>query len=145
MRHLLIASSLLFLCHCDPSDTTEATSTETPDGGTDAAVVTTCTAPAGPGTEHNGDAITADTTWRAADGPHFVTFGFQVKTGATLTIEPCAEVRFKGSYGLTIEGKLIADGTDTHPRRRSIRFLELHSTARGRHGELQLRDPRKWR
>ncbi|HEX7602059.1 MAG TPA: hypothetical protein VF316_10655 [Polyangiaceae bacterium] len=110
MRTFWMAStliSLVTLCHCNPSDPT----TPTPDGG----AVNTCAAPTGPGTKHGGDAVTTDTVWRAADGPHTVTFGFSVQKGATLTIEPCAEVRIQGGYGITVNGTLKAEGTASQP------------------------------
>jgi hypothetical protein len=83
------------------------------DGGPDAAAA--CPAQTGAGTKHGGDAVTADTTWKAADGPHTVTFGFSVAKGATLTIEPCTEVRIQAGYGVIVEGTLRANGTATQP------------------------------
>ena len=84
-----------------------------------------CPAVTGAGTMHTGT-ISADETWTAAASPHFVTFDLAVK-GATLTIEPCAVVRVKAGYGITIgsgnatdpTAKLVARGTvsgsDLHP------------------------------
>ena len=107
MRSLFLASSLLSLatlCQCNPSEPTV-----TPDGGQ----VSTCPVPVGPGTTHGGETITADTVWRAADGPH-TTPGFIIAKGATLTLEPCAEVRIQ-SGGITVDGALKAVGTATQP------------------------------
>ncbi|HEY3445473.1 MAG TPA: hypothetical protein VGK67_03870 [Myxococcales bacterium] len=83
-------------------------------GGPDASVAA-CPAPSGTGTSHGGDTIVADTTWSAADSPHEITFGFKVAKGATLTIEPCAKVVFKGGYGISVEGSLVARGTQSQP------------------------------
>ncbi|HSO37657.1 MAG TPA: hypothetical protein VLT33_34260, partial [Labilithrix sp.] len=72
-----------------------------------------CPAASGAGTKHEG-IITADETWKAADGPHDVTFGLDIR--ATVTIEPCALVRVaKGvriSVGSSTDvGSLVARGT----------------------------------
>ncbi len=72
--------------------------------------VNRCTAPTGTGTQHDGDTITADTTWTAAGSPHVITYTPVVKAGATLTIEPCAVVQINGGYGLDVEGTLSAVG-----------------------------------
>jgi hypothetical protein len=70
-----------------------------------------CPVFAGPTTHHT--TITADETWTAAASPHLVTFGIIIEKGATLTIEPCAEVRFKADYGLVVRGRLVSEGTGT--------------------------------
>jgi len=41
--------------------------------------------------------------------------GQTVQKGATLTIEPCAEVRIQGGYGITVNGALKAEGTASQP------------------------------
>ena len=85
------------------------------DGGLqDSGVVITCPAPTGAGVSHSGT-ISASETWKAADGPHLVTFDVDVSHGATLTIEPCADVRVKAGYTLVVEGTLIAEGTAAKP------------------------------
>ena len=61
-----------------------------------------CTTPTGTGTEHSGG-IAADETWSAADSPHIVTFDMTVRD-ATLTIEPCAVVRFREGYSIVVGG-----------------------------------------
>ena len=73
-----------------------------------------CAPHAGAGVKEQGD-ITKDTVWTAADSPHTVLYSFSVKQGATLTIEPCAEVRIKASVGVTVNGKILAEGTATTP------------------------------
>lgn len=108
--------ALLFLpvaavVHCNPSP-------DTTDGGGDAGPVNTCKPAAGPGVKHNAS-VAADETWTAASGPHIVTFDIKVQKGATLTIEPCAEVRVLGGYTIVVEGNLVAQGIAGSP----IRFV----------------------
>jgi hypothetical protein len=123
----LAVAALLALAHC----TGQSSGAPAPDGGLagseggvpadggaegggDAAPAGACTRAAGPGVAHK-DTIAADETWKAADGPHVVTFDIKVSKGATLTIEPCAEVRLKSGYGIVVEGNLVAQGTATTP------------------------------
>ena len=114
--------SLSVLVHCESSSSPSSTAPPpsppfVDDGGmttNDGAAADQCVPPAGPGTKHGSDAVTADTLWKAADGPHVVTSGFTIETGATLTIEPCTKVMFdggSGGYGITVRGKLVAEGT----------------------------------
>ncbi|MGC4115000.1 MAG: hypothetical protein QM765_10400 [Myxococcales bacterium] len=84
-----------------------------PEPGPDAGP--SCPAQTGEGTTHSGDTVSADTTWKAVDGPHQITFGISVKKGATLTIEPCSRVVFKGGYAISVEGTLVAKGTQDRP------------------------------
>ena len=65
-------------------------------------------------------AVSGPMTWRAADGPYYVTADLTVGDGATLTIEPGTAVYFAPATGLTVSGtgRLLAEGTD----RRPIRF-----------------------
>jgi hypothetical protein len=101
-----------FLMHCDAASSPASTA---PEVGPDAAVVSTCAERSGAGTSHGGDAVTTDTVWTAAAGPHHVTFGFTIEAAAKLTIEPCARVVFDGGYGVTVKGKLVAEGTPSTP------------------------------
>jgi hypothetical protein len=80
----------------------------------DVATSNSCASHAGPGVTEPGN-ITADTTWTAADSPHLVTSSFTVRPGATLTIEPCAEVRVGNDVDMTVDGALIAEGTASTP------------------------------
>jgi hypothetical protein len=73
-----------------------------------------CAPHTGVGVKEQGD-ITTDTVWTAADSPHIVLYSFSIEQGATLTIEPCAEVRIKASVGITVDGALEAEGTATEP------------------------------
>lgn len=131
-RRLLLAScSLLFaLAHCG-SDSADPPAQGGPGGaagaaggsssagssgiaGAAGATTSACPATTGPGVEHKST-ISSDETWKAEDGPHLVTFTINVATGATLTIEPCAEVRIQNGYSITVEGSLKAQGSAEQP------------------------------
>lgn len=111
-NHVSVLVSLLllfFTVNCNKGNTQNADSgiVDGPisDGiVSDGAVVVKdeCTAPTGPGVEHQGD-ITADETWKAEDNPHIVTFDLAVKSG-TLTLMPCVIVRVKEGYNITVGG-----------------------------------------
>ena len=80
-----------------------------------------CVAPTGAGTIHKGS-IDADEVWTAANGPHIVENDVSIRSGATLTIEPCAEVQVaKGKHiqvaypGTPNKGALVAEGTAKRP------------------------------
>ena len=105
---LVCVSAVCLACSSSSSDNGSA------DGGADGPPASTCATPSGPGVQHH-DTITADETWTAADGPHLVTFGIQVDPGATLTIEPCAEVRLQSGYSIVVEGHLVAEGSAARP------------------------------
>ncbi|MBN1888607.1 MAG: hypothetical protein JW850_11475, partial [Thermoflexales bacterium] len=73
-------------------------------------------------------AITANTTWAAADNPHIVTCDVTVNSGVTLTIEPGAVVKFSSwTYDLWVNGTLIADGTELAP----ITFTSINDNSVG--------------
>jgi hypothetical protein len=86
-------------------------------GGADKAdVADACPVPSGGPTVHERETIEADTTWTAASGPHVIDAFVQVTSGATLTIEPCAEVRLGfDAYLDVLDGKLVAEGTEEGP------------------------------
>lgn len=87
----------------------------TPDSATfDADTEPTCVPPTKGPTMHN-QTITANETWTADNGPHVVTFDVAIKPAATVTIEPCAEVRIDERRMLSVEGKLVAKGTAKRP------------------------------
>ncbi|MEM3696464.1 MAG: Ig-like domain-containing protein [Candidatus Bathyarchaeia archaeon] len=73
--------------------------------------------------------ITLDTTWTLVESPFIISNETIVCSNATLTIEPGVEVRFGGFFNITIEGKLIAEGTED----KTIRFTsnELEPKAGG--------------
>lgn len=114
-----VACSLSFSA-CTGED--EPGTTPPPDTGGQGACPSSTSGP----TAHSG-AITADETWTAATSPHVVTGRLDIAGGATLTIEPCVEVRLApgaaiapGLTGSVPEaGTLRAEGTAQAP----IRFV----------------------
>jgi len=58
--------------------------------------------------------ITADTTWTIANSPYIILDNVSVINGVTLMIEPGVVVEFKDTTSLTINGTLIAEGTQTN-------------------------------
>jgi hypothetical protein len=117
---LLASASVVGFVHCSSNDSSPAGPGNDAGFGTDgsvepdSSVASTCAPVTGPGTKHKDD-VAADETWKASDGPHIVTFGFKVKTGAKLTIEPCAEVRLQAGYSIVVEGALVANGAADKP------------------------------
>ncbi|MBL8607924.1 MAG: hypothetical protein JNL38_11410 [Myxococcales bacterium] len=91
-------------------------------------------------TRHSGD-VAGDAVWTAAASPHVVTADVLVRDGASLTIEPCAEVVMaKGAHLLvafpgTSAGALRAEGTAKRPIRvrgdGGARWASLHVHAPG--------------
>lgn len=59
--------------------------------------------------------ISVDTTWTAAGGPYVVSNNLTVATGVTLTLEPGVVVLFDQGRGLTVNGRLLAQGTAEQP------------------------------
>ena len=95
--------------------------------GTDAAPAIDCPAPTAGPTKHKDD-VEGDTVWTAAGSPHIVENDVNVRNGAKLTIEPCAEVRLAKGTHINVAypstpntGTLIAEGTATKP----IKFTGL--------------------
>lgn len=100
LAFVCVAAGCLFAgVQCNPSDPTPTN---------------TCAAPTGPGVQEGSD-VTTDTTWTAADSPHIVTSAISIATGATLTLDPCAQVRIQNGHGITVNGSLVANGTSTEP------------------------------
>jgi hypothetical protein len=82
----------------------------------------TCKAPTAGPTIHKGGDVAANEVWTADGSPHIIEQNVTIRNGATLTIEPCAEVRVaKGkyihvAYPITPNtGTLIAEGTEHKP------------------------------
>lgn len=82
-----------------------------------------CPDPGNGPTMHSGEIVGAE-TWAADDSPHVVTGTLNVRDGATLTIEPCAEVLLDAGVGINVAypltpntGTLIAEGTERKPIR----------------------------
>jgi hypothetical protein len=61
---------------------------------------------------HFAGTIDADTTWAAEDTPLVLTGPVTVQAGATLTVEPGAQVQFLQGAKLLVEGALVAAGTE---------------------------------
>ena len=62
-------------------------------------------------TYHSGQ-ITSNETWTT--GTHIVTATVTVLDGVTLVIEPDCTVKFEDETSLSINGRLVADGSDDH-------------------------------
>lgn len=85
------------------------------------------------GAAHSG-VLAADTTWREVDSPHLVTGTVAVPAGVTLTVEPGATVYFASGATLEVQGRLVAEGTETG----RIQFARQPGS--GGWGPLSLRD-----
>lgn len=70
-----------------------------------------CPTPSGGPTLHSS--VVANQTWTANTSPHIVTANILVPAGVTLTVAPCAEVRIRPGFELTVQGTLVARGTPT--------------------------------
>ena len=57
--------------------------------------------------------IAANTTWTLANSPYIVNGGLAVDSGVTLTIQPGVMVKVDSTMSITIDGRLIAEGTVT--------------------------------
>ncbi|MGQ9530912.1 MAG: right-handed parallel beta-helix repeat-containing protein [Candidatus Bathycorpusculaceae bacterium] len=75
--------------------------------------------------------ITQDTTWTLIDSPFIISNETVVCSNATLTIEPGVEVRFGGLFNITVEGRLIAEGTKNKTIKFTSNELEPKSGAWG--------------
>jgi hypothetical protein len=56
--------------------------------------------------------ITQDTDWTLVDSPFIVSNNIIVNPAATLTIEPGVQVKFGENFSITVNGRIVADGTD---------------------------------
>ncbi|MEX2188999.1 MAG: lamin tail domain-containing protein [Pirellulales bacterium] len=56
-------------------------------------------------------AIAANTTWTRANSPYNVVGDVTVQAAATLKIEPGVVMNFSASTGITVSGRLVAEGT----------------------------------
>ena len=77
--------------------------------------------------------ISANTTWRAVNSPVTVVGSITVNSGITLTIEPGISVLFDSGLALTVNGRLLAEGTPENP----IRFGRSPANS-GRWGGLTI-------
>lgn len=55
--------------------------------------------------------ICTDTNWTTANSPYVVSGNLTVNSGATLSIEPGVSVLFNQGAGITVNGRLLAEGT----------------------------------
>lgn len=99
-----------------------------------------CTAPTSGPTYHTGD-VGHDEVWTADTSPHIVEQDVRVRNGATLRIEPCAEVQVAKDKNITVAfpstpntGTLIAEGTAKRP-------IQIHGQAGARWGTLLVQAP----
>jgi len=65
--------------------------------------------------------LTQDTTWATGFGPYTVSGDFIIPAAYTLTIEPGVTVFFQSGAQMTINGRLVAEGTEF----RQIRFASV--------------------
>ncbi|HSO33890.1 MAG TPA: hypothetical protein VLT33_15260, partial [Labilithrix sp.] len=129
VKSMFCALSLAAIVACSSSDGGGAPG---PGAGPDAgspgvpdasAPAVDCPAPTAGPTVHTGD-VKGDEVWTAAASPHVLDANVNIRDGAKLTIEPCAEVLLaKGAhlqvaYPITPNtGTLIAEGTAAKPIR----------------------------
>ena len=64
--------------------------------------------------ENVGGIITNDTVWTLANSPYIVTNNLAITNAVTLTLEPGVSVQFKDGLGMTIRGRLLAEGNPTN-------------------------------
>jgi hypothetical protein len=69
--------------------------------------------------------LAANTTWAASAGPFVVSGNLIVPAGVTLTIDPGTTIYFAQGASITVNGRLIAEGTEA----RRIRFTRQPGTA----------------
>jgi hypothetical protein len=72
-------------------------------------VLSSCPTPTGGPTLHSS--VTTNQVWTANASPHVVTTNILVPAGVTLRLDPCAEVRIRPGFDITVQGTLIAIGT----------------------------------
>jgi hypothetical protein len=70
---------------------------------------TPCPIPTGGPTLHSS--VTTNQVWTANASPHVVTTNILVPPGVTLQLDPCADVRIRPGFDLTVQGTLLAVGT----------------------------------
>lgn len=76
-----------------------------------------CPVASGAGTQHSERLGSNDEVWTAAGNPHVIDFPVTVRTGQTLTIEPCVVIRIGHDDYLEIGkgARLVAEGTAARP------------------------------
>jgi hypothetical protein len=81
--------------------------------------------------------ITQDTDWTLVDSPFVLSNNVTINSGATLTIEPGAEVRFGGDFSLIVNGRIVANGT----KDKMIRFTTNDPTHNTTWRTIELNGP----
>jgi hypothetical protein len=74
--------------------------------------------------------ITNDTSWTLAGSPYIVTNNLAVTNNVTLTIDPGVVVQFNNGFGMTIRGRLLAEGNPASRNWTSLLDLPPTSTNR---------------
>lgn len=141
MKTTSLLCSFLLLAAC-------STESQEGQGGSDSTTSSTgteeqplaCKAPTH-GPTHHATNIEADEVWTADTGPHIVDANVAVRSGATLTIDPCATVELGEDVVLSVafpgtpnSGVLVAEGKADQP----IRFQGIDEK---RWGHLQIEAP----
>lgn len=91
--------------------------------------------------------VTQDTTWLASGGPYVLPPSLSIRPGATLSIGPGTTLYLAPDATLTINGRLLAEGTDAQPIRltrapdttgswRGLRFVNAAGISRLVHVEM---------
>lgn len=100
----------------------------------------TCKAPTHGPTIHKGD-VGENEVWTADTSPHIVESTVNVRNGATLTLEPCAEVQVAKGQSINVAypitpntGTLIAEGTADLP-------IRITGKDQGRWGSVSVHAP----
>jgi len=62
-----------------------------------------------------GGTLSSDTTLYASNSPYTVASNLIVPSGVTLAIEPGVTVNLRRNCGITVSGRLLADGTSSQP------------------------------
>jgi len=78
------------------------------DGWSEMVPTPTCPTPTGGPTLHSS--VATNQFWTANASPHILTTNILVPAGVTLSVDPCAEVRIRPGFDLTVQGSLIAIG-----------------------------------
>lgn len=152
-----LAAAPLVACE---DGSTDPGSSPSPDAGIDVSApegdgggppVIDCPAPKSGPTKHRGD-VSGEEHWTADGSPHVVEYDVNVRNGAKLVIEPCAEVRIaKGQHirvaypGTPGTGSLVAEGLPTKPitirgldgARWASLYVHAPGTARLKHVTLE--------
>lgn len=117
----IVFATLLFVGCGGDAGGSDTGASDTGVGDTGDSTPVTCPVPTSGPTIHDS-VIEADEVWRADEGPHIVEQWITVRSGATLTIEPCATVEIAAGKGFSIAyptspntGSLIAEGDAGHP------------------------------